>query len=221
MTTFNAIAKEYDAWYQTPLGMFVDEVESNVAFGTIEIRPGMKVLDVGCGTGIYSRRLADMGCSVVGVDISGNMLEIARKKVPEANFIESSVYALPFPKDHFDLVFSMATFEFIHNAKAGYFEMKRVAKPGANIFIGTINGDSSWGELYKSEKFKENTVFRDAHFKTPIDFQSIDTQCQLKTSGCVFFDPATPETDLTWENEKRLSKMARPGFITTVWQKKI
>jgi ubiquinone/menaquinone biosynthesis C-methylase UbiE len=220
MTTFNEIANEYDAWYNTPLGRFVDEVESKLAFEAIEIKPGMKVLDVGCGTGIYTRRLVDMGCEVTGVDIADKMLDIAREKVPEAKFVNSSVYALPFPHDQFDLIFSMATFEFIHNAKAAYYEMKRVVKPGATIFVGTINGDSLWGELYQSEEFKANTVFKDAHFKSPDDFLMIDTACRVSSGACVYFPPNATEDQLNWESEQKLAATERPGFITTQWQKK-
>jgi 2-polyprenyl-3-methyl-5-hydroxy-6-metoxy-1,4-benzoquinol methylase len=56
--------------------------------GLIErLRPGARVLDVGCGTGLpTTRRLADAGLSVTGVDISPVMLDIARRNVPEASF---------------------------------------------------------------------------------------------------------------------------------------
>ena len=219
MTTFNALAKDYDKWYSTPLGKFVDEVESKLAFETVTLKPGMKVLDVGCGTGIYSKRLVERGCLVTGVDISDEMLDIARKKVPEAKFVNTSVYAVPFPKDHFDLIFSMATFEFIHHASAAYFEMKRVARPGAQIFVGTINGDSSWGELYKSFSSQEGNVFKDAHFKEPKDLEEIDKPCQISSAGCVYFKPDTPHDMLTWEMENKLSESERPAFITTLWEK--
>ena len=221
MSTFNTVAKEYDAWYKTPLGDFVDEVENKLAFDNLDIKSGMKVLDVGCGTGIYSKRLVEKACNVTGIDIAGKMLDIARHKVPEGRFIKSSVEALPFPKGHFDLVFSMATFEFIEDAEAAYFEMKRVAKAGAQIFIGTINKESKWGELYLSNKHKGNSVFRDSFLKVPSDLLAIDQNCLVKTDGCVYFPPDTPEAQLNWEYEKKQSLTEHPGFITALWQKKV
>jgi cyclopropane fatty-acyl-phospholipid synthase-like methyltransferase len=51
------------------------------------LRPGSRVLDLGCGTGLpTARQLADGGHEVVGVDLSARMLELARKNVPNAEF---------------------------------------------------------------------------------------------------------------------------------------
>lgn len=50
---------------------------------------GASVLDVGCGTGLpTARQLADAGCAVTGIDISANMLDLARRNVPEASFVQ-------------------------------------------------------------------------------------------------------------------------------------
>lgn len=57
--------------------------------------PGARVLDVGAGTGLpTARQLVDAGCRVTGLDISSRMLEIARKNVPEAEFVHGDVVDL-------------------------------------------------------------------------------------------------------------------------------
>lgn len=71
---------EYDAWYDTELGNFVDEVETELAFSLFTPEPESKVLDVGCGTGNFSIKLARKGLEVVGVDVSHPMIEKARKR---------------------------------------------------------------------------------------------------------------------------------------------
>jgi len=54
--------------------------------------PGGKVLDLGCGTGLpYARYLVDNGFDVVGLDVSGEMIKIAKRNVPEAEFIQLSM----------------------------------------------------------------------------------------------------------------------------------
>jgi cyclopropane fatty-acyl-phospholipid synthase-like methyltransferase len=60
------------------------------------LRPGARVLDVGCGTGLpTARQLADAGCEVIGIDISDGMLQLARRDVPGATFHQLDVDDLP------------------------------------------------------------------------------------------------------------------------------
>ena len=60
------------------------------------IRDG-KIVDLGCGSGIWARALADAGYEVVGVDISPAMIELARRSVPEAQFHVASCFAFRIP----------------------------------------------------------------------------------------------------------------------------
>jgi SAM-dependent methyltransferase len=60
------------------------------------IRDGL-VVDLGCGSGIWARALADAGYDVQGVDISEEMLAIARARVPEARFVHASFLDAPLP----------------------------------------------------------------------------------------------------------------------------
>lgn len=58
---------------------------------------GETVVDLGCGSGIVARHLVDSGCQVVGVDISPAMIELARRRVPEATFHVDSFRRFPLP----------------------------------------------------------------------------------------------------------------------------
>lgn len=75
------------------------------------LRPGARVLDVGCGTGLPSaRQLANGGCEVTGVDISPAMLARSRSNVPEARFVEldaTELDSLPGPYDAVVAFFSL------------------------------------------------------------------------------------------------------------------
>ena len=81
MAIFDKEATFYDNWYKTTLGEFVDKVETECAFGLLSLTEGGKIIDIGCGTGNFSIKLAKKHYEVVGIDISKNMLDIARKKV--------------------------------------------------------------------------------------------------------------------------------------------
>ncbi len=114
MAIFDNFAADYDSWYTDKKGNFVDMVETDLAFKMTDIKKGMKILDVGCGTGNFSIKLAGRGCSVTGVDISNEMLNIARKKASGMNFdiefINVDLNNLPFEDDTFDAVISMTAF---------------------------------------------------------------------------------------------------------------
>ncbi len=68
--------------------------------------PNLKALDLCCGQGNVSEALAGRGCQVVGVDFSPVMLSLARKRVPNAIFIEADAQELPFDDAQFDVVVS-------------------------------------------------------------------------------------------------------------------
>src|SRR6056297_3507142 len=120
----NETANQYDAWYETPLGSFVDRVETDAAIKLFSPLANTRILDAGCGTGNFSLKIHRYGCSVTGIDLSADMLAIARRKALQAKsditFSEMDLSHLTFPDNYFDGVFSMAAFEFIHDAKQAY-----------------------------------------------------------------------------------------------------
>jgi len=68
------------------------------------LAPGARVLDAGCGTGRVGARLADLGFSVVGVDVDESMLEMARELRPDLPWVLSDLATLDLPEGHFDAV---------------------------------------------------------------------------------------------------------------------
>lgn len=83
----------------------------------LDIPPGASVLDLGCGNGVLTRRLADMGYRVIGLDDSSEMLEIAARTYPDLCFMhgDATDFSLPEPVD---AVFSNAVFHWIDDQDA-------------------------------------------------------------------------------------------------------
>jgi ubiquinone biosynthesis O-methyltransferase len=223
MAIFNKIAGSYDSWYDTPMGEFVDAVETDLAFRMFKVEKGMKILDVGCGTGNFSIKLAEKGCRVIGIDISDNMLDTARKKATKAgyniNFYNMDVYKLDFEDEEFDGVFSMAAFEFITQPEKALDELLRVTKKGGQVLVGTISRNSSWGELYLTDEYQRNSVFKYADFKTLDEMKSWRTQSLVNAGECLFVPPASAETDFNMQKEQELAGKVKGGYICAAWIK--
>lgn len=223
MAIFDKEAGDYDEWYTSKLGDFVDKVETDLAFSLFKPNSGMKILDVGCGTGNFSIKLAEMGCKVVGIDKSEEMLSKARVKAKskglDIEFHTMDVYDLEFSDESFDGVFSMAAFEFIKEAQSAYDEMYRVLKKDGYLLIGTINEESKWGELYLSKPFQENSVFKYADFKSMDDMKSWNTKEIISSGECLFIPPNIEEKHISIKREEELSSSERGGFICVLWEK--
>lgn len=86
------------------------------------LRPGDRVLDVGCGTGIVARRAAPhVGAAgeVVGIDLNEGMLEVARATDPTIEWRHGDATAMPFVDGAFDVVFCQQVLQFIPDPGAG------------------------------------------------------------------------------------------------------
>jgi SAM-dependent methyltransferase len=95
------------AWYGEDLAYIHDVGHADFA---LDSAPGIKrvleqsgirgglIVDLGCGTGLLARKLIDAGYDVFGIDISGAMIEIARKRTPEAEFRVGSLFEVEIPR---------------------------------------------------------------------------------------------------------------------------
>lgn len=89
--------------------------------------PGDRFLEVGSGTGLVYERLAPKVDNYIGIDISKNMLEIAKKRFPAANFFEGDVFDLPFSENSFDIVCAFEVLCHLGDIQIPIREMFRVA----------------------------------------------------------------------------------------------
>ena len=94
-----------------------------------------EVLDVACGTGDMMVELVRWGCDVTGVDLSEEMMSIARLKVKDARLMEADAEHLPFDDNTFDAVTcAFGVRNFVH-LEQGLAEMLRVLRPGGTMVI--------------------------------------------------------------------------------------
>jgi len=100
-------------------------------------QPGEHILDLGCGDGQLTQRIAATGARVVGVDLSPEMLAAARSLGIDAR--EGKAESLPFVDCSFDAVFSNAALHWVRGQDAMMAEVRRVLKPGGR-FVAEMGG---------------------------------------------------------------------------------
>lgn len=135
--------------YQEYFAPAIFEPLSRKVLECAEPQPGERVLDVACGTGILTRRLAASagpGGRVVGVDLNPMMLEVART-VPASEgapieWRQGDGTALELPDDGFDSVYCQQGLQFFPDRPAALHELHRVLAPGGRVAVGVWSGVS-------------------------------------------------------------------------------
>jgi len=124
--------------------------EEAAAFLLPELRPGMRLLDVGCGPGSITRGLAERLApgQVIGLDLSRDTLATARQDaatrgLANLQYHEGSVYQLPFPDASFDAVFAHQVLQHLREPGTALREMLRVVRPGGLVAVRDVD----WGTV--------------------------------------------------------------------------
>ena len=117
----------------------------------LEIKPGEKILEVGCGTGNLALKIKERGAEVIGLDNCKEVLDIYRKKDPNAKVILADLREkLPFPDNYFDKIASNNTLYIIQKEKqlATLKELYRILKPGEKIVLANLKKGWKSGKIY-------------------------------------------------------------------------
>jgi len=165
------VAPYYECWFDTPEGQRADRLEKALLGGVLGLlEPPGSLLEVGCGTGHFTRWLAGRGWQVVGVDHSAPMLAQARAGGDQPLALGDGL-ALPFPSGSFDAVALITVLEFLPAAEAALAEAWRVARRG--LLLGVLNRFSpiAWARRIQG-RFRSG-VYDAARFYGPAELRRL------------------------------------------------
>lgn len=169
-----------DQYYDRRVVGFYDAAMRRIA-DYLELKPGDEVLDMGCGPGPHTVRLARMGFRVVAADISETALEYTRKAV-EAESLQELVTTEPrditelgYPDGRFDRILCWGVLMHVPQIDRAVSELARVLTPGGRIALGLSNRTSLDAKIIATARFitgrrvpAENTNFGVCrHYDTP------------------------------------------------------
>lgn len=128
-----------EVWnWETPAGRI--RWARRVKMLTSHLHQEQNVLELGCGTGYFTRELAVTGARITAIDISSELLEVAQQKCSSGNvqFEVRNAYAMTFPDETFDSVVGSSVLHHLE-IEAALKEIQRVLKPGGSIHFTEPN----------------------------------------------------------------------------------
>jgi SAM-dependent methyltransferase len=136
---------EQTAWtdasaYESFMGRW-SELLAPLFLAVASIPSGSRVLDVGCGTGVLSKALAEAGATVVGIDVSEPYLQGARdrRSHPNITYEHGDIFHMRFEDRSFDAVASTLVLDVLPDAAPAVAEMRRVTRPGGVVASGVTD----------------------------------------------------------------------------------
>ena len=153
MSQAAASTNKWDAADYARVGAFVAEL-GGAALDLLDPQPGERILDIGCGEGTLTRKIAERGATVLGIDNSPEMIDAARAKRIDA--VLMSAEDIPFISE-FDAAFSNATLHWVLEKEQAARAIFRALKPGGR-FAGEMGGEGNLKSL--REKLDEELIIR-------------------------------------------------------------
>ena len=105
------------------------------ALDALRVGPSTRLLDAGCGAGMFLRLAADRGADVQGLDASEGLLAHARSRVPGAEIRQGELEQLPYEDASFDVVTGFNSFQYAGRPTVALTEARRVVRPDGRVLL--------------------------------------------------------------------------------------
>lgn len=198
MDVWDALAPSYDDWYATPVGAFAHGAEVAALVALAGELGGVRGIEIGCGTGQFTRAFAQRGARMVGVDRSAAMLAVAARHPTGAPLLcRAHGEQLPYPAGTFDVALIVTVLEFVPDPQSVLAEMWRVLRPRGRLVVGALNAWSLWAVARRLRPGK--TPYAHAHFFQPPELVRLLARLgPVKWRGAVFLPPWVQTQAKAW-----------------------
>ncbi len=151
-----SLARQYDDWHQRVFDSDPDHEDEEspwyrLVLEYLEPLSGKRVLEVACGRGGFTSRIASMGAAAFGADFSETALRIAQKKISHdgagarLHLTQTDAQKLPYADGSFDIVISCETIEHVADPVSALREMFRVCRVNGSLYLTTPNYFNAMG----------------------------------------------------------------------------
>lgn len=190
----------------------------------LNIRPGDRVLEIGCGWGGFAEVAAvEFGCEVVGLTLSREQAEFAHERIARAGLSEKVEIRIEDYRDvrgTFDHVVSIEMFEAVgqENWRTYFAALDRCLKPGGKAALQSITiADAQFDAYRRNPDFIQRYIFPGGMLPSPSAFDEAVRGSGLRVADSRFFGPCYAETLRRWrvDFEKRWPAIQRLGFDET------
>ena len=218
---FDYWPERYDQWFETPIGELVREYEAALLHELLAPQAGDFILDVGCGTGIFTGPVLSAGAEVVGLDISLPMIARACSRFRQERFmpLAGNMLALPFASGSFDKVYSMTALEFVDDGQAAVAELERVTRSGGVIVLSTLNRLSPWAERRLQAGAEGHELFKSMIFRSPTEIRGLLPAGATLRTAIHFLKNEDPVQAREIESQYQAVHAETGAFLAAAWTK--
>jgi ubiquinone/menaquinone biosynthesis C-methylase UbiE len=210
--------EEYAGWRKTYLGALTERIEADTIFQLTGDLRGKRLLDLGCGDGVYSIAASQKGAHVTGLDISESMLEAARVRAAatgaSVEWCRASAESVPYDPETFSVVLAVTIFCFVSDALKAMREAHRVLCPGGMLITGELGRYSSWAVGRRVRGWFGSSRWRGAHFWTLGELRQLLQQAGFRVTAsraCVYYPPSVLPARIVGEHDHAFGFLGQFG----------
>jgi len=165
---YNSNAEQYNQHVSDSAdSIFHSQYEKPAIRAELPNLDGLEVTSIGCGSGVDTRWLADNGANkVVGIDISSDLIDIAKKNHPDIEFHEMDMEKLDFPDESFDLAYSSLAIHYVDNWTQPLKEARRILRPNGLYVYSCVHPIDTAVEYTTDNEFKYAFLGRKVELET-------------------------------------------------------
>jgi ubiquinone/menaquinone biosynthesis C-methylase UbiE len=193
----NITPEIYARWIESALGNLTEQLEQRAIFSLLGDPSGLRVLDVGCGDGVYAVEVSRRGGDVFELDRSLPMLEASRTRAISSDvnirWCQGAAQSLPFRDASFDLVLAVTALCWIPEPVVALKEMNRVVRRGGAVIVGELGRWSLWALSRRIRGWLGARTWKRAHFWAAKELRELLAVAGLRAEevrGAVYYPPS-------------------------------